>query len=72
MQLVQETQRGQISFETVIGLTKYVYSQVPSKGVGWEKVRVGWRVNTFFLSLCRSFCMLPYLHFFHPTCLFGT
>ena len=48
------------------------YSQVPIKRVGWEKVRVGWRGNTFFLSLCLSFCMLPYSHFFHPTRLFGT
>ena len=48
-------------------LSRNHYSQVPNKRVGWEKVRVGWKEYTFFLSLFLSFCMLPYSHFFHPT-----
>ena len=42
------------------------YSQVPIKRVGWEKVRVGWIVYTFFLSLCR------FLSVCYPTRTFST
>ena len=42
------------------------YSQVPIKRVGREKVRVGGRVNTFFLSRCR------FLSVCYPTCTFST
>ena len=45
---------------------KTYYSQVPIKQVGWEKVRVEWRANTFFLSLCR------FLSVCYPTCTFST
>ena len=39
---------------------------MPNKRVGWEKVKVGWRVDTFFVSLC------PFLSVCYPTCTFST
>ena len=63
------TQNGMI--KTHWACLNSLYSWVPNKRVECKKVQVGWRINTF-LSLCRPFCMLPYLHFFHPTRLFGT
>ena len=51
----------------------YLHISMPNKRVGWKNWWVGWRVNIFFsVSVSVSFCMLPYLHFFHPTRLFGT
>ena len=43
-----------------------VYSWVPNKRVGWKNWRVGWRVNTFFLSLCLFFSVC------YPTRIFST
>ena len=63
------TQNGMI--KTHWACLNSLYSWVPNKRVECKKVQVGWRINTF-LSLCWPFCMLPYLHFFHPTRLFGT
>ena len=68
---VSHTQSGQISYKVASLVRKY-YSQMPNKQVGWEKVQVGWRVNTFFCLCVGSFCMLPYSHFFHPTSLLAS
>ena len=46
--------------------TYRLYSQVPNKQVGWEKVQVGWKVNTFFLCLCL------FLSVCYPTPTFST
>ena len=39
---------------------------MPNKQVEWKNWRVGWRVNTFFLSLCL------FLSVCYPTCTFST